>query len=145
MSLGLVPIVENLNVLENGRDPEEMSTPITTISTSPTLTDIQEDENITTPTPIGPTTRSMSRDTNIDPMEGIAKSISRNINTISTRQQHELRNLDIHQIDFLQKNSNLSFYGAEDEHGYVASLTLGVALLKKIEAWNHNDPTKRTL
>ena len=91
------------------------------------------DQARTSVTQTGPVTRSMTR---ADPSTNLSASITRSLNTMSTRLQRELRNLDTSEID----PTNLM------EHALVTGLTTGPNLPKNFDqAWNHEDPTKRTL
>ena len=67
----------------------------------------------------GPTTRSM---TQTDPTTDLSTSITRSLNSMSTRLRRELRNLDMTQIN----STNLM------DHGLATALTTGPNLQKKI-------------
>ena len=137
------------NNFEAGRAPVQDSTPTEISIPTPT----QDLQSVTTPLRLGPTTRSMTRTdptatsttrpgpttrsmTQTDPTTDLSTSITRSLNSVSTRLCRELRNLDMTQIN----STNLM------DHGLVTGLTTGPNLPKNFsEAWNHEDPIERTL
>ena len=132
LSLGLITTIDSpRNNFEPGRAPVQDSTPTEISIPAPT----QDLQSITMPSRLGPTTRSMTRKdptttsvtrpgpttrsmTQTDPTTDLSASITRSINSMSTRLQRELRSLDMTQIN----STNLM------EHGLATGLTTGPKL-----------------
>ena len=109
------------NNFKAGRAPVQDTTPTEIIIPTDNL------PSVSTPQHLGPTTRSMTRIgpttrsmTRADPTINLSSSITRSLNSMSTRLRRELQNLDMTQIN----STNLM------EHGLVTGLTTGPNLPK---------------
>ena len=136
------------NNFEAGRAPVQDSTP-TELSI---LTPTQDLQSVTTPLQLGPTTRSMTRTdpttssttrpgpttrsmTQTDPTIDLSTSITRSLNSMSTRLRRELRSLDMTQIN----STNLM------DHGLATGLTTGPNLPKFFSSLESQRPSQMYL